>query len=277
MRLSDFLAFSKDKDLSGIMITVEHAAFMAEELGFDMVDAVIKALDDSGYNNQTAHKVMIQSTNSSVLVKFRQETKYDLVYMVDEDVRDVAPSSVDDIKKFADAVSVDTSSIFPENHHFTTHPTELVQSLQTAGLSVYVYTLQNEFLSQPYDFFSDATAQINAYVRGAGVDGLITDFSATARRYKSNSYRNMGKKTPNFMGPAPPGDLLQIISKPAQPPALAPSPLLTESDVSEPPLPAARLNNATTPAAPAPSFAWRMEARGPILVTLATLCACVLL
>ena len=160
---------------------------MAEELGFDMVDSVIKALDDSGYNTQTAQKVMIQSTNSSVLVKFRQQTKYDLVYMLNEDVRDVAPSSLDDIKKFANAVSVESSSVFPENHHFTTYPTDLVQSLQTAGLSVYAYTLRNEFASQPYDFFSDATAQINAYVQGAGVDGLITDFPATARRYKCMS------------------------------------------------------------------------------------------
>uniref|UniRef100_A0ACD5V5Q7 Uncharacterized protein n=1 Tax=Avena sativa TaxID=4498 RepID=A0ACD5V5Q7_AVESA len=275
MRLSDFLDFSKDKDLSGIMISVEHAAFMAEELGFDVVDAVIKALDISGYHNQTAQKVMIQSTNSSVLEKFKQQTKYDLVYMVNEDVRDVAASSLDDIKKFAVAVSVDTSSVFPANHQFTTNATNLVQSLQKAGLSVYAYTLMNEFISQPYDFFSDATAQINAYARGIGVNGLITDFPATARRYKSNSCMNMGKKTPNFMAPAHPGDLLQIISKPAQPPALAPAPLLTEADVSEPPLPAARLINGST--APAPSSTCRMQTRAPVLVALAMLCACLLL
>jgi hypothetical protein len=90
-----------------------------------------------------------------------------------------------------------------------------------------------------------------------------------------NNCMNMGKKTPSFMSPAHPGDLLQIISKPAQPPALAPMPLLTESDVSEPPLPAARLNNAST--APAPSPACRMQTHVPILVTLAALCAGVLL
>ncbi|KQJ83113.1 glycerophosphodiester phosphodiesterase GDPDL3 [Brachypodium distachyon] len=274
MRLSDFLDFSKDKDLSGIMISIEHAAFLAEELGFDMVDAVIKALDASGYNKQTAQKIMIQSTNSSVLVKFKQQTKYDLVYMINEDVRDAAPSSLADIKKFASAVSVDTGSIFPENHHFLTSPSGLVQSLKTANLSIYAYTLMNEFLSQPYDFFSDATAQINAYVQGAKVDGLITDYPATARRYKLNACKNMGKKAPSFMAPARPGDLLQIISKPAQPPALAPMPLLVDSDVTEPPLPAARSNNGT---APAPSFAWRMETRVPILVTLAVLCASVLI
>jgi glycerophosphoryl diester phosphodiesterase len=157
---------------------------MAGELGFDMVDKVIKALDDAGYHDQTAQKVMVQSTDSSVLEKFKEQTKYDLVYMVNKKVGDAASSSLVDIKRFASAVSVDTGSVFPETHYFTVYETNLVQTLQTAGLSVYVYTLMNEFLSQPYDFFSDATAQINAYVKGALVDGLITDFPATARRYK---------------------------------------------------------------------------------------------
>lgn len=176
---------------------LQHAAFLAAELGFDMVDAVIKALDDSGYNKQTAQKVMIQSTNSSVLVKFKQQTKYDLVYMINEDVSDAAPSSLAGIKKFADAVSVETSSVFPENRHFTSHQTDLVESLQTAGLSVYAYNLMNEFVSQPYDFFSDATAQIIAYVQGAGVDGLITDFPATARRYKCTSSEHLFLHSPS--------------------------------------------------------------------------------
>jgi glycerophosphoryl diester phosphodiesterase len=161
---------------------------MAEKLGFGVVDAVIKALDDSGYSKQTAQKVMIQSTNSSVLVKFKQETKYNLVYMIEEDVRDAAPSSLADIKKFADAVSVTTTSVLPVTHHYLTNQTNnLVQSLQSAGLPVYVYVLMNEFASQPNDFFADATSQINTYVQGAKVDGVITDFPGTAHRYKCTS------------------------------------------------------------------------------------------
>jgi glycerophosphoryl diester phosphodiesterase len=160
---------------------------VAVELGFDMVDAVMKDLDDAGYNNRTTQKVIIQLTNSSVLMKFKQQTKYDLVYMVKEEVRDASPSSLSDLKKFASAVSVNGSSIFPYTKHIIMYQTNLVQTLQKAGLSVYVYTLMNEFASQPYDFFSDGTAQINGYVQGAGVDGLITDFPATARRYKCES------------------------------------------------------------------------------------------
>ncbi|PAN06758.1 hypothetical protein PAHAL_1G286500 [Panicum hallii] len=272
MRLSDFLAFAKDKDLSGIMITVERAAFMAEKLGFGVVDAVIKALDDSGYSKQTAQKVMIQSTNSSVLVKFKQETKYDLVYMIEEDVRDAAPSSLADIKKFASAVSVSTKSVFPTTNQFLTNQTNnLASSLKSVGLPVYVYLLMNEFVSQPYDFFSDATAQINGYVQGAKVDGVITDFPGTAHRYKLNSC--MGKNAPGFMQPTTPGGLLSVMGG-AQPPAAAPMPLLTDSDVTEPPLPP--VSNTTTASTPSHA-ALRMKTDVSILITLLVLCASLLI
>ncbi|KQK00095.1 glycerophosphodiester phosphodiesterase GDPDL3 [Brachypodium distachyon] len=279
MKLSDFLAFAKDKDLSGIMITVERASFMAEKLGFGVVDAVIKALDDSGYSKQTAQKVMIQSTNSSVLMKFRQQTKYNLVYMIDEDVKDAAPSSLADIKKFADAVSVSAMSIYPAANKFLINQTNpVVKSLQSAGLPVYVYLLMNEFVSQPYDFFSDATAQINAYVQkdgdGGGVDGVITDFPGTAHRYKLNSCKNMGKKTPLFMQPPQRGGLVGTISDPsALPPAMSPMPVLTDSDVAEPPLPP--VNNSTAPAPP--NAATRMRTDVPILVAVLVLFASLLI
>ncbi|KAG8060475.1 hypothetical protein GUJ93_ZPchr0002g24165 [Zizania palustris] len=275
MRLSDFLAFAKGNDLSGIMINVERAAFMAEKLGFGVVDAVIKALDDSGYSKQTAQKVMIQSTNSSVLVKFKQQTKYNLVYMIEENVKDAAPSSVADIKKFADAVSVTTMSIYPATDLFLTNQTNgLVQTMQSAGLPVYVYVLMNEFPSQPYDFFSDATQQINAYVkRQSGVDGLITDFPGTAHRYKLNSCMNMGNSLPGFMIPAKPGGLIESMLGAAQPPTLAPMPPLTESDIVEPPLPP--VNNSTA-SAPSSHAAIRMRTDVSILVTL-MLCAAALM
>ncbi|TVU15631.1 hypothetical protein EJB05_39161 [Eragrostis curvula] len=259
MKLTDFLDFANDKDLYGIMISVEHAAFFAAELGFDMVSAVLKALDDASYNNHTTQKVLIQSTNSSALVKFKEQAKYDLVYMVAEEVRDASPSSLADLKKFASAVSVDSSSIFAATHNFTTYRTNIVQTLQTAGLSVYVYPLMNEFASQAYDFFSDATAQIIAYVQ-------------------ANNCMNMGKNTPIFMDPAPPGGLITFIPEAARPPAMAPMPLLTGSDVAEPPLPAARSSNGTTPTQSRASRTHAYTTHIPILVTLAMLSAfCLLL
>nr|CAB3447075.1 unnamed protein product [Digitaria exilis] len=253
---------------------VQHAAFMAEKLGFGVVDAVIKALDDSGYSKQTAQNVMIQSTNSSVLVKFKQETKYNLVYMIEEDVRDAAPSSVADIKKFADAVSVTTTSVLPVDHHYLINQTnKLVQTLQSAGFPVYVYVLMNEFVSQPNDFFADATSQINAYVQGAKVDGVITDFPGTAHRYKLRTC--VGKNEPAFMYPVQPGGLLSTIDPVAQPPAAAPMPLLTDSDVAEPPLPP--VSNTTTAPSPSSHASLRIKTDVSILVTLLLFCASLLI
>jgi hypothetical protein len=79
--------------------------------------------------------------------------------------------------------------------------------------------------------------------------------------------------TPIFMTSPHAGDLMQIISKPAQPPAPAPMPLLTDSDVAEPPLPPTRSNSST---APTHSGAIRMHAHAThiqILVTVAVLFA----
>ncbi|WOK92005.1 hypothetical protein Cni_G00696 [Canna indica] len=237
MRLSDFLDFARDKPLSGVLISIEYAMFMAEELGFSVTDAVISALDDAGYNNQTALEVMILSTNSSVLVEFKQKTKYKLVYKIDESIRDAIASSITDIKEFADAVAIAKQSVYPVRDQFTTQQTDIVFKLQAAGLDVYAYLFQNEFVSQPWDFFSDATVEINTYIQGAGVDGIITDFPATARSYKRNSCRRMGKNAPGYMSPVQGGGLLQLVSPQSMPPALAPMPVLRDSDVVEPPLP----------------------------------------
>ncbi|KAF3324410.1 Glycerophosphodiester [Carex littledalei] len=254
MNLSDFLAFAKNKDLAGVLITVENAPFIAQKLNINMVDSVLAVLKASGYNSTTSLPVTIQSSNSSVLVSFKQKApQYKLLYTIDEQVSDAAGPALADIKRFADAVAVEKESIFPLSGHFMTTQTKLVENLQAQGLSVYVYVLMNEFVSQAWDYFSDATVEINSFVQGAGVDGLITDFPATAHRYKLNTCQNMGNSTPYFMQPVQPGSLLQVISEPAQPPALSPLPILSDSDVAEPPLP--DTTKQVTPNAEAPSKA----------------------
>ncbi|RWW08182.1 hypothetical protein BHE74_00010250 [Ensete ventricosum] len=187
MESASYLNQGLARDLPGIccFVWLQNAVFMAEQLRIDVVDAVISALNDAGYNNKTALEVMIQSTDSSVLVKFKQLTKYKLVYKIDEVVGDAIASSIKDIDAFADAVALPKESIYAVNNLFTTEITGLVPKLQAAGLDVYAYVLQNEFVSQPWDFLSDATVEINAYVAGAEVDGIITQFPGTASRYKS--------------------------------------------------------------------------------------------
>ncbi|KAI0488846.1 hypothetical protein KFK09_028685 [Dendrobium nobile] len=236
MKLSDFLTFAKSKSLAGILIEVENAAFYAEDIGYSVTDAVIDALKDSGYNNQTTKQVMIQSTNSSVLIKFKQQTNYTLVYKLDESISDVDKSSLSDIKLFASAVAISKQSVYPSSLLFVTDQTELVKTLQSAGLAVYVYLFRNEYVYQPWDFFSDPNVEINSYVQLIGIDGIITDYPGTATRYRKNSCLKLGDNQPNYAKPVKGGQLLGLVA--TLPPALAPMPILDSADVTEPPLPA---------------------------------------
>ncbi|KAG0502391.1 hypothetical protein HPP92_002463 [Vanilla planifolia] len=234
-RLIDFLDFAKSKNLSGIVIIVEDAAFYAEKIGYSITDAVIGALKDAGYSNQTTQQVMIQSTNSSVLVKFKEKTTYKLLYNIHESVGKVDRASLRDIKGFANAVAISRQSVYPASELFIEEQTDIVQELQSAGLPLYVYLFRNEFLSQPWDFLSDPSVEIDSYVQVIGVDGVITDYPATASRYLRNPCLKLSKeRRPSYMQPVPGGQLLQFLAP--LPPALAPMPVLDVSDVEEPPL-----------------------------------------
>jgi hypothetical protein len=201
-------------------------------------------------------------------------------------------------------------SVYPATSNFLINQTNpLAKTLQSAGLPVYVHLLMNEFPSQPWDFFSDATTQINAFVQkgGGGVDGVITDFPGTAHRYKCtlsvtfscsalhplltgsrciicshcildficavNSCKNMGDKTPYYMLPPQRGGLLETIDKAAQPPAMAPQKDLASAEVVEAALPPA---SSTT--APASSHGTsRIRTDVSFLATLLMLCAYLLI
>ena len=118
-------------------------------------------------------------------MKFKGKNNYELVYKIDEEIRSLNDLSLKDIKSLAHSVIVKKASVYPDNLLFLTGSTDVVQKLQTSKLRVYVQTFSNEFVSQAWDFFSDATVEINSYVMGANADGVITDFPKTAARYKS--------------------------------------------------------------------------------------------
>ncbi|TYH87126.1 hypothetical protein ES332_D01G094500v1 [Gossypium tomentosum] len=259
LKLSEFLSMANTtSSLNGVLISIENAAYLAKQ-GFGVTDAVLKALNEAGYDKQTTQKVMIQSSSSSVLMKFKGKTNYQLVYKIDEDIGGAQSSTIDDIKRFASAVVISKDSVFPENSAFLAGATDVVSRLQAANLSVLVQTFSNEFTSQAWDFFSDATVEINSFYAGAGINGVITDFPKTSDRYRRNRCLKRGNKTPIYMSPVQPGSLLQLVTTDYLPPAEAPKPYLTESDVVEPPLPpVAKTTSTSTPsgtvaAAPAPN------------------------
>ncbi|PRQ33309.1 putative glycerophosphodiester phosphodiesterase [Rosa chinensis] len=248
LKLSEFLTLAKNSSsLLGVLIGIEHAAYLVEKQGLRVTDAVMTELKNAGFGNQTALDVMIQSSNSSVLMKFKEKSKYKLVYKIEEDIGDAPDKTVQDIKKFADAVVINKASVFPENQLFVSGATNVVKKFHGFKLPVYVELFSNEFVSQAWDFFSDASVEINSFVMGAEVDGVITGFPKTAARYKRNRCLSY-KETPTYMSPVLPGSLIQVISPAYLPPAEAPNPALTESDVVEPPLPSAETALAPGPA-----------------------------
>ncbi|KAH8519019.1 hypothetical protein H0E87_000739 [Populus deltoides] len=237
LTLSDFLALAKNtSSLSGVLISIENAAYLIQQEGLPVTDKVLDVLSKAGYDDPTSKKVMIESTNSSVLMKFRDKNNYELVYRIEEDIQDVQDAALKDIKGFANSVVISKASVFPESSSFLTGVTNVVPKLQSHGLSVYVETFSNEFVSQAWDFFSDSTVEINSYVMGANISGVITEFPLTSARYKRN--RCLGYNVlPPYMSPAQPGGLMQLISPAAFPPAEPPNPVLTATDVVEGPLP----------------------------------------
>ncbi|KAH7674156.1 Glycerophosphodiester phosphodiesterase protein [Dioscorea alata] len=259
-KLMDFLAFAKDKALSGVTIKINNAAFLVEKLGFDVVNAVIEVLNNTGYNNHPTQQIMIQSKSSSVLMKFKQQTKYNLSYMVEESISNADNSAIADIANFAHSVAIDKNSIFLDNYNFIIGQTQVVKRLKSAGLAVYVYVLQNEFVTHAWDFFRDPYVEINSFVNISGVDGIITDSPRTTKTYRRNTCAKSGG-FPQYMEGLEVGTLLELIklNNPAfLPPAIAPLPVLDAVDVLESPLPSVK--GATTgpstspspPTAPAP-------------------------
>ncbi|KAK4439736.1 Glycerophosphodiester phosphodiesterase GDPDL3 [Sesamum alatum] len=236
MQLSDFLAFASNaSSISGVLISIENAAYLAEKQGLGVIDAVLDALSKAGYNNQTAKRIMIKSSDSAVLSKFKSTNNYELVYLVDENIRDILNSTILEIRKFASSVVISKRSVFPTADSFVTGETTLVPKMQAFNLQVYVQLFQNEYVSQPFDFFSDAYLEINAHYL-KGIDGIITDYPATAAKFKRN--RCLGYKvTPPYLIPFQARFLIDLMAKTQLPPAQAPSPILMDNDVAEPPLP----------------------------------------
>lgn len=235
--LSDFLDLTKSaKSLSGILIGIEFAAYLAEKQSLSVTDAVLNALSEAGFDKLTTPKVMIQSSNSSVLLKFKEKSHYELVYKIEENIRSIDDASMEDIKGFAQSVVVSKATVFPDTQLFLDGSTDVVSQLKSNKLPVYVELFSNEFVSQAWDFFSDATVEVNSYITGANVNGVITGFPKTSARYKKNRCL-LGNNTPPYMSAVEPGSLMQLITAPYLPPAEAPNPILTAADVSEPPLP----------------------------------------
>lgn len=114
------------------------------------------------------------------------------VFKVDETISDAPKAAVDEIKQFADAVNIAKTSLIASLNSFLTSFTPVMDKMHAANLSVYVSGMRNEFVTIPFDCFSDPMVEIATYAAGLGVDGIVTEFPTTASAYFSKYLEEQG-------------------------------------------------------------------------------------
>jgi len=240
--LPEFLDFAKTSNVSGILIRIEDAPYLATR-GLGLVDAVSGALVNASYDKESKQKVFIESDDSSVLSAFKKFPTFKRVLTIDPIISDASKPSVDDIREFADVVMVTRGSLVKVNGFFLTGFTDLAAKLQAANLTVHVGVLRNEFTNFGFDYFADPMIEIATYSSAIVVDGLVTEFPATATSYFRSPCSDLTKNLSYTIMAASPGALVDMVPQGALPPALPPAPVLEPADVLDPPLPPVSLSS----------------------------------
>ncbi|KAK8697197.1 hypothetical protein V6N13_113349 [Hibiscus sabdariffa] len=238
MTLVEFLDFARANAVSGILINIENAAYLASNKGLDMVGSITKALSNATFDQQLTQLVLIQSDDSSVLSKFQGVPAYKRLLHISKPIGDAPEPTVNEIKKLADGVVIARPSLISVENGFTKAQTKVLDEMRAAKISVYVYVLRNEFVALPFDYFADPTRELATYVAALEVDGVITEFPGTASQYMRSPCVDLNGQIAVL--PAEPGALLKQASSVALalPPVIPPNPPLQVADVVDPPLPA---------------------------------------
>lgn len=250
LTLAEFLDFAKAKAVSGVLINIQNAGYLASNKGLDIVSTVTSVLSNATFDKQSTQQVMIKSDDTSVLAKFKEEfPTYRRVYRMEEIISDAPKASVDEIKKYADAVDVRRPSIFRSAGFFVANFTNVVDQMHAGNISVHVSTLYNEYTAIAFDFFADPLIELATLVETLKVDAIVTDYPATANAYMRSPCSDISNTNIEYpiTGVAP-GSLLELATPVALPPLAAPAPALDASDIVDPPLPP--VSKAETPAPP---------------------------
>ncbi|KAL7137882.1 hypothetical protein ABFS83_10G124500 [Erythranthe nasuta] len=229
--LSEFLEIAKTKAVTGVLIHIQNAAYLASK-GLDIVGSVSEALTNATLDKQSTQKVLIQSDDSSVLLKFKDNPTYERVLYLQESISGAPSQVAQDVKKYADAVFIHRDAIVVASDNFAFNFTATVPALHAANISVYVGVLKNEFENLIFDYLSDPYVEIATFY-SQSVDGFVTDYPATANLFARSTCTSDGALY--SVQPMEPGFLYE-------PEKVAEPPLLSIADVVDPPLPAVAQN-----------------------------------
>ncbi|KAK7265101.1 hypothetical protein RJT34_32717 [Clitoria ternatea] len=61
--------------------------------------------------------------------------------------------------------------------------TNIVKELHDGNLTIFTHTFKNEYVTLAFDYWSDPTVELATFIQVAQVDGIVTDFPATASRF----------------------------------------------------------------------------------------------
>ncbi|MCS6775655.1 MAG: glycerophosphodiester phosphodiesterase [Chloroherpetonaceae bacterium] len=188
--------------VTGLYPETKHPSYF-RQIGLPMEEKLAALLHRYGYRGRNA-PVFIQSFEVANLKRLRQITDLPLVQLLDErgqpydfqvagDSRTYAdlatPQGLAQIATYAQGIGPAKGLILPRDPTGRWKaPTTLVTDAHAAGLKVHPWTFRDEKMFLPADC-PDAVAEIRRFLQ-LGVDGVFTDFPATAVRAR-NSLQKM--------------------------------------------------------------------------------------
>ncbi|XP_011084009.1 glycerophosphodiester phosphodiesterase GDPDL7 [Sesamum indicum] len=238
--LSEFLELAKQKAVAGIYIKIKNAAYLASQKNLDIVGTVSSALSNATLDKEPKQKVHIQSDDSSVLLKFKDNPSYQRVFYIYQPISGAPAQVAQEVKKYADAVFVHRDAVVMSIDNFCQNFTNTIPAFHAVNISVYVGILKDEFENLIFDYLSDPYVELATF-NALKVDGFVTDYPATANMFVRSSCATQG--SPYVIKPVEPGYLY------VAPPPITEPPLLSTADVVDPPLPAIAKNMPTQSAA----------------------------
>lgn len=193
-------------DPVGVYVETKHPTYFAG-LGLDLNDLLISDLERRKINHGGA-KVIIQSMETGNLQSLRERTPHPLIQLFDRigapydlvaagDRRTyrnmTKPAELEKIAAYANGIGPNKSQVIRRDAKYRLNgETKLVRRAHDLGLLVHIWTMRNEnnFLPRDLRIGKDKAAHGDAVGEcltffDAGVDGVFSDFTATAVQARS--------------------------------------------------------------------------------------------